>query len=124
MVHINDDTLTAEDMALGYKQLQRVEQAWRRLKSGLRLRPGYHRVERRIRAHAALTVIALPLERMAEYTCGDSWRNIRDDLKQIKLVQLLGPNGTLWQVTEPRPDASKHLKALDIPPTPAILKII
>lgn len=25
VVHSNDDTLTAEDMALGYKQLQRVE---------------------------------------------------------------------------------------------------
>ncbi len=29
VVHSNDDTLSAEDMALGYKQLQRVEQAWR-----------------------------------------------------------------------------------------------
>lgn len=29
----NDDTLTAEDMALGYKQQQRVEEAWRTMKS-------------------------------------------------------------------------------------------
>jgi hypothetical protein len=28
VVHSNDDTLTAEDMALGYKQQQRVEEAW------------------------------------------------------------------------------------------------
>jgi hypothetical protein len=27
------------DVALGYKQLHRVEEAWRSLKSGLRLRP-------------------------------------------------------------------------------------
>ena len=123
VVHSNDDTLTAEDMALGYKQLQRVEQAWRQLKSGLRLRPVHHRAERRIRAHVALTVIALLLERMAEHACGDTWRNIRDDLKQIKLVQLSGPNGALWQVTEPRPNASKRLKTLDIPPPPTILKL-
>ncbi|HZD10019.1 MAG TPA: hypothetical protein VE553_01660 [Candidatus Binatia bacterium] len=38
VVHSNDDTLNAEDMALGYKQLQRVEEAWRTLKSGLKLR--------------------------------------------------------------------------------------
>ena len=123
VVHSNDDTLQAEDMALGYKQLQRVEQAWRRLKSGLKLRPVYHRAERRIRAHVALTVIALLLERMAEYACGDTWRNIRDDLKRIKLVQLSGPNGALWQVTEPREGASKHLKSLRIPPPPTILKL-
>ena len=36
------------------------------------------------------------LERMAERACGDTWRNIRDDLKQIQLVQLSGPNGRLW----------------------------
>lgn len=41
VVHSNDDTLSAEDMALGYKQLQRVEEAWRTLKSGIRLRPVY-----------------------------------------------------------------------------------
>jgi hypothetical protein len=36
---IRDGTLTAEDMALGYKQLQRVEESWRAMKSGLRMRP-------------------------------------------------------------------------------------
>lgn len=39
VVTSNDDTLSPEDLALGYNQLMRVEQAWRTLKSGLRLRP-------------------------------------------------------------------------------------
>ena len=110
VVHTNDDTLSADDMALGYRQLQRVEQAWRQMKSGLGLRPIYHRAERRIRAHVALTVLALLLERMAEHMVGDTWRNIRHDLAGIKLVKLSGPNGTIWQVTEPRTDAAKRLK--------------
>ncbi len=42
VVHSNDDAPNAEDTALGYKQLQRVEEAWRTLQSGLRLRPVYH----------------------------------------------------------------------------------
>ena len=32
--HGNDDSLSGEDMALRNKQLQRVEQAWRSVKSG------------------------------------------------------------------------------------------
>jgi hypothetical protein len=56
----------------------------------------------------ALTVLALLLERVAEHACGDTWRNIRDDLKQIKLVQLSSPNGTVWQVTEPAQEAAKR----------------
>ena len=95
VVHTNDDTLSAEDMALGYRQLQRVGQAWRQMKSGLGLGPIYHRAERRIRTHVALTVLELLLERMAEKMVGDTWRNIRHDLAGIKLVKLFGPNGTI-----------------------------
>ena len=123
VVHSNDDSLSAVDMALGYKQLQRVEQAWRQLKGGLRLRPVYHRVAHRIHAHIALSVMGLLLERMAEQACGDTRRNIRDALKQIQLVQLSGPNGKLWQVTKPREGARKRLKALRIKAPPTLLKL-
>ena len=79
---------------LGYKQLQRVEVAWGSLKSGLKLRPVYHWAPHRIHAHVALTVLSLLLERVAEQACDDTWRNIRADLKRIKLAQLSSPNGT------------------------------
>jgi len=123
VVHSNDDTLSAEDMALAYKQLMRVEQAWHTLKSGLKMRPVYHWAEHRIRAHVFLSVLALLLERVAERACGDTWRNIRDDLKQIKLVQLLGPHGRLWQLTEPSSNTRNRLKQLDIPPPGNIINV-
>jgi len=123
VVTSNDDTLSPEDLALGYKQLARVEEAWRTLKSGLKLRPVYHWAVHRIHAHVALTVLALLLERVAEQACADTWRNIRDDLKAIKLAQLLSPNGTVWQVTEPTPAAAKCLKALGIKNPPPILDL-
>jgi transposase len=124
VVHSNDDTLSAEDMALGYKQLQRVEEAWRTLKSGLKLRPVFHWAPHRIHAHVALMVFALLLERVAEHACGDTWRNIRDDLRQIKLAQLLSPNGTVWQVTEPGKNAAKRLKTLEINKPPPLLHVV
>ena len=61
VVHSNDDTLTAEDMALGYKQQQRVEEAWRTMKGGLRMRPVFHWAPHRIHAHIAITVLSLLL---------------------------------------------------------------
>jgi transposase len=123
VVHSNDDTLSAADLALGYKQLQRVEVAWRSLKSGLKLRPVFHWAPHRIHAHVALTVLSLLLERVAEHACGDTWRNIKDDLRRIKLAQLLSPNGTVWQVTEPTPDALNRLKSLKIQKPPPILNL-
>ncbi|MCP5418082.1 MAG: hypothetical protein H6965_13395 [Chromatiaceae bacterium] len=67
-------TLTPEEQAV-------LEEAWRTLKSGIRLRPVYHWTPHRICAHVSLSVLALLLERVAEHRCGDTWRNIRDDLK-------------------------------------------
>jgi len=123
VVHSNDDTLTPADLALGYKQLAQVERAWRLLKSGLRIRPIFHWAPHRIAAHVSLTMVALLLERLAETACGDTWRNIRDDLRQIKLAQLLTPQGELWQVTDTLPAAANRLKQLKLPPPPPLLKV-
>ena len=123
VVHSNDDSLTAEDMALGYKQQQRVEVAWRTMKSGLRMRLVFHWAPHRIHAHIAITVLSLLLERAIEHACQDTWRNIRDDLKQIQLAQLSSPNGTVWQVTDPGPEADKRLKALNIKPPQPLLSL-
>ena len=76
-------------MALGYKQQQRVEETWRTMKSGLKMRPVFHWASHRIHAHIAITVLSLLLERTIEHACQDTWRNIRDDLKRIQLAQLL-----------------------------------
>lgn len=123
LVCTNDDTLSTADVALAYKQLASVESAWRMVKSGMRIRPVFHWVPHRICAHVSLTMIGLLLERLAENACHDTWRNIRDDLRQVKLVQLSTPQGTVWQVTEPGPAASKRLKQLGIPPPPPVFKI-
>jgi hypothetical protein len=123
VVHSNDDSLTPADLALGYKQLQRVEEAWRTLKNGLRLRPVFHWAVHRIHAHVALSVLALLLERVIEQACGETWRNIRADLEQIKLAQLSSPHGEIWQVTEPSSDAANRLKCLEIKNPPAVLHL-
>ena len=55
--------------------------------------------------------------------CGDTWRNIRAALEQIKLAQLLSPHGEVWQVTQPSPEAANHLKGLDIKHPRAIVHL-
>ena len=50
----SDPSRTAEDVALGYKQLAEAEAGSRERKHTLDLRPVYHRLEARIRAHVTL----------------------------------------------------------------------
>ena len=112
VVTSNDDTLSPEDMALGYKQLMRVEQCWRSMKSGLRMRPVYHWKPHRIRAHLTLCVLALLLERVAEIRAGDTWRNIVARLDTIKVVEYERGEARVQQTTEVRADVRSLLEAL------------
>jgi transposase len=118
VVTSNDDTLSAEDLALGYKQLLRVEECWRTMKSGLRTRPVFHWTAHRICAHVSLCVLALLLERVAEIRTGDTWRNILDQLDTIKVVEYERGAARVRQTTEVRGTTADVLRRLKIDPPP------
>ncbi|HET6953488.1 MAG TPA: IS1634 family transposase, partial [Acidimicrobiales bacterium] len=59
LLSTSDPDLSAEDVALGYKNLLEAERGFRDLKSTLELRPVFHRLEPRIRAHVLLCWLAL-----------------------------------------------------------------
>jgi transposase len=50
----SDPSLSAEDVALGYKQLLEAERSFHDLKGTLLLRPVFHRKDERIRAHVLI----------------------------------------------------------------------
>jgi len=58
------------------------------LKGALRLRPVFHHREDRIRSHIQLCWLALLLIRVIENGCGDTWRNVRNELDRMHLVTL------------------------------------
>jgi transposase len=116
----NDDTLTVEDLALGYKQLLRVEQCWRQLKSGLRMRPVFHWRPWRIQAHVTISVLALLLERVAEIRAGDTWRNLVAKLDTIKVVEYDRGETRIQQTTELRDGIEALLVKLGVPPPPRL----
>lgn len=120
VVTSNDDSLSAEDLALGYKQLMRVEECWRTMKSGLRTRPVFHWTPHRICAHISLCVLALLLERIAERRAADTWRNVLACLDAIKVVEYERGGARILQTTEIRPEAAKTLRALRISTPPRL----
>ncbi|WP_432824727.1 IS1634 family transposase [Dactylosporangium sp. CA-092794] len=95
-----DPNLSSEDIALGYKQLLEVERGWRDMKQIIDLRPIYHRLEERIRAHVLLCWLALLLIRVAENTSGQTWQRIRTEADRLHAVTFTGPAGTFRQTTE------------------------
>jgi len=100
LLRSSDPTLSAEDIALGYKQLAEVERGWRDMKQVLDLRPVYHRREDRIRAHVVLCWLALLLVRVMETTCEESWPSLRRELQKLQLGSFRGAAGSFRQRSE------------------------
>ncbi|WP_276666880.1 IS1634 family transposase, partial [Caldibacillus debilis] len=123
LIRTSDDTLSAEDVALGYKQLVDIEQAFRTLKSTLELRPMYHRLEDRIRAHVLLSWLALLLVRIVEIRTHESWPKVRDECERLMLGHFSSKNGDLYQRTELTAKQALFLAALGLEPPPKILGI-
>jgi len=128
LLRTSDPTLSAADVATGYKQLLEVERSWRDMKTTLELRPVYHRKEQRIRAHVLLCWLALLLIRIAENATGETWRNLRSELDKCHLVRFAGSAGDVLQRTELTARQAAILKALAVAeppryaelPTPAV----
>ena len=118
-----DPAMTAEDIALGYKQLLEVERGWRDMKQVIDLRPVYHRKEERIRAHVILCWLALLLARIAENACGATWPNLRRELDRIHVGTFTGPAGAFRQRTEITKAQRDILHALKIDPPPRIYQL-
>ncbi|AZR73342.1 hypothetical protein BBF96_08080 [Anoxybacter fermentans] len=114
LITTSDDTLSAEDVALGYKQLVEIEDSFRKLKNDLEIRPVYHRLEERIRAHVLLSWLALLLVRVAENATKMTWRNLRYELDKIKIGKFIFNSGEVYQCTELTKEQLKILEMMGI----------
>lgn len=123
LLRSSDPTLSAEDIAVGYKQLLEVERGWRDMKSVLDLRPVHHRLEDRIRAHVLLCWLALLLVRVAETSTGATWPVIRATLERLHLITFTGPAGIFRQTTEPTKPQRDLFTALALEAPKKIIEI-
>jgi hypothetical protein len=123
LLRASDPTLSAADIARGYKQLLEVERGWRDMKQILDLRPVYHRLEERIRAHVVLCWLALLLIRVAETTTGQTWAQLRRELVRLHAVTYTGPTGTFRQRTEATKPQTDIYSQLGLPLPKKIIEI-
>jgi Transposase DDE domain len=123
LLSTSDPDLSAEDVALGYKNLLEAERAFRDLKTTLELRPVYHHLERRIRAHVLLCWLALLLVRVAERHTGQTWRRINLELGRLHQVTLTGPAGRVQHTTALTQPQRELLAATGITPPPRVTSL-
>jgi transposase len=115
LLSTSDTSLSATDIALGYKQLFNVERAFRTLKTSLSLRPVYHTRDDRIRSHVLLCWLALLLVRIAELETGQSWEKIKAAMERLHLGEFINKDGRILQRTELTKEQRNILKKLKVP---------
>jgi transposase len=117
-------TLTAEQVALKYKELWQVEQVFRDMKSILDTRPIYHKLDETIRGHVFCSFLALvirkELDRRLEKAgnCFE-WADIKQDLKALQEITIEDQGKTLAIRSECLGTCGKVFQAVGvaIPPT-------
>jgi hypothetical protein len=116
VLETNDETLSMEDAAYGYRNLLVIERCFRSLKrTQIKMMPMYHWLPRRIEAHVKICVLALLIERVAELKCGLPWSKIKSVLSKIQATEFVTPGHVFYQLNELPKGAKSILKKLAIP---------
>jgi transposase len=116
VLETNDETISLEDAAHGYRGLMVIERCFRSLKrTQIKMMPMYHWLPNRIESHVKICVLALLIERLAEIKCGMPWSRIRTILQKIQATEFATPSHHFYQLNELPKGAKSVLKQLAIP---------
>lgn len=124
VLETNDDTLSLEDAALGYKGLMVIERCFRSLKrTQIKMTPMYHWLSRRIEGHVKICVLALMIERIAERTCNLPWHEIHRELDKLQVTKLFDLNHDVYLRNEMPTQVINILKKLNIKPPKQLVRL-
>ncbi|MHC4073897.1 MAG: IS1634 family transposase [Planctomycetota bacterium] len=124
VIETNDDTISLEDAANGYKGLMVIERCFRSLKkTRIKMSPIYHWAPRRIEAHVKICVLSLLIERLAELRCKKPWSRIKQDLQELQIVYFSTAEHRFFRRNEPAGRVRSILKLLKIPSPKLVQKL-
>lgn len=127
LIQSDQADMTPREAVANYKELNEVERGFRSLKDPIGLRPIWHHLERRVRAHIFVATLAFLMERMLERALNDAGVLLSAQaalmaLKTIRQVRFQVDGHDRTGVTPGSSRARQVLNALKItdrrPPTP------
>ena len=114
-----------EEIALRYKELWKVENVFRSIKSVLSTRPIYHKGDDAIRGHVFCSFLALKLlkeleNRLDSRGLSYEWERIKQDLSSLQEVEVEFDDTTWYLRTDLRGCCSDVLKSVGVAVPPSI----
>ena len=120
-----DLDISANQVALHYKELWMVETIFRTIKSILANRPIFHKCDETIRGHVFCSFLALILMkelqwRMAERGWIVEWEHLKNDLDSLEEITVRAAGKAFIIRSETRGDAGKAIQAAGVALGPVI----
>jgi hypothetical protein len=121
-------TLSAEQVALKYKELWQVEQVFRDVKSVLKTRPIFHQRDETIRGHVFCSFLALVLRkeldrRLEKAGLRFEWADIKQDLKALQEIIIEDQGKSIAIRSECKGSCGKVFQAAGVAVPPTIREI-
>ena len=125
MLLTNSSQLTPQEVALGYRTLSEVEQAFKEIKNFLRIRPIYHYKDLRVRGHVFFCVLAYLIEKFIEKKLKQSQLTLSTQkalqiLKPLRMVRYSVMNKQVQKRTDISPEQENIFNALGVSDIPRI----
>jgi transposase len=119
VLRTNWDQASAEELALRYKDLWRVEAIFRAAKTTLQTRPIYHRRDETILGHVFCSFLALSLmkeleSRLSAKGLDLEWADVLRDLEALRVTRLISGAATCELRSAPQGVAGKVLAATGV----------
>jgi transposase len=119
VISTGEKNLTAQDAVAMYKQLTEVERGFRRMKDVLSLRPVFHQIEPRVRAHIFVAALGLLLQTLLQYQLDEAGVDLSAEhalqaLEAVRHVRFNIEGKTRSGVSAANPRVRQVLKALGI----------
>ena len=127
-VLVTDTNLSAEAVALKYKELWQVERVFRDMKSMLETRPVYHYNDASIAGHVFCSFLALVLRKELEQRLASAghhfeWPDIKQDLKALRQIEIYEGDTRFAIRSECKGHCGKIFQAVKIALPPTIKKL-
>lgn len=114
-----DLDMSAQEVALHYKELWMVENIFRTIKSILANRPVFHKCDETIRGHVFCSFLALVLMKELQSRITDrgwivEWEHLKDDLDNLEEITVRAAGQSFVIRSETRGDAGKAIAAAGV----------
>ncbi|KXA88661.1 hypothetical protein AKJ57_06510, partial [candidate division MSBL1 archaeon SCGC-AAA259A05] len=120
---VTTNNLESEKAMEAYKDLKDVERAFNELKNFLKIRPIYHRTDKRVKGHVYVCILALLLKRLIEKKTNEPFTQTIRELEKLKANMLEFRGKKIIQRNQINDTQKQLLESLEIIEPPKILNV-